>query len=147
VAGTLIVAGPEPPGPEIPGRERDLHTGVHLAATDPVPDPKSHLTVGRSCHDPREVVAAAAEGADYLTVSPVFLTPSKPGYGPALGLAGLRRLVALTDVPVYALGGVDALGAAACLEAGAAGVAVMGAVMRAEDPAEVVRRLVEEVGG
>jgi thiamine-phosphate pyrophosphorylase len=147
VAGTLIVAGPEPPGPEIPGRERDLHTGVHLAADDPVPDPKSRLTVGRSCHDPREVVAAAAEGADYLTVSPVFLTPSKPGYGPALGLAGLRRLVALTDVPVYALGGVDALGAAACLEAGAAGIAVMGAVMRAEDPAEVVRRLVEEVGG
>jgi thiamine monophosphate synthase len=128
VDGRLIVAG------------RD-----HLAAADPLP--VRHSTVGRSCHDAREVVAAAAEGVDYLTVSPVFLTASKPGYGPALGLAGLRRLVALTGVPVYALGGVDEGNAAACLEAGAAGVAVMGAVMRAGDPAEVVRRLVEEVGG
>jgi thiamine monophosphate synthase len=127
VDGHLIIAG------------RD-----HLAAGDPLPVRRS--TVGRSCHDAREVVAAAAEGVDYLTVSPVFLTASKPGYGPALGLAGLRRLVALTGVPVYALGGVDERNAAACLEAGAAGVAVMGAVMRAVDPAEVVRRLVEEVG-
>jgi thiamine monophosphate synthase len=72
----------------------------------------------------------------------VYPTPSKPGYGPALGEAALRRLTAIPDAPrVYALGGVDAARAPECLAAGAAGVAVMGAVMTAEDPGAVVAAL------
>jgi thiamine-phosphate pyrophosphorylase len=116
-------------------------TGVHLAADDPRPQP-APTTVGRSCHDRTELLAAAADGVDYVTVSPVYPTPSKPRYGPALGEAALRRLTGIRDVPpVYALGGVDAARAAECLAAGAAGVAVMGAVMAAEDPAAGVARL------
>jgi len=101
---------------------------VHLAATDPMPDPRPRL-VGRSCHDAREVAAAAVEGCDYVTVSPVFPTTSKPGYGPALGTDGLARLVA-AGPPAYALGGVLPERVAACRAAGAYGVAVMGPVMR-----------------
>jgi thiamine monophosphate synthase len=113
----------------------------HLAAADPFPADRPGL-VGRSCHDAAELAAAADEGCDYATVSPVFPTPSKPGYGPPLGPARLADLCAGARLPVYALGGVtDAARAAACLEAGAAGVAVMGAVMRADDPAGVVRSL------
>jgi len=129
--------------------------GVHLAAGDPWPEPVPSV-VGRSCHDHAELQAATAEGADYATVSPVYPTASKPGYGPALGNEVLRDLTAPADAPpVYALGGVDATNAAECLTAGAAGVAVMGSVMAAESPAAAVTSLlaaltpteVEEVRG
>jgi thiamine-phosphate pyrophosphorylase len=80
------------------------------------------------------VARAAAEGCDWVFVSPVFPTPSKPGYGPALGPDGLARLVA-GGPPAYALGGVRPGDVAACRAAGAAGIAVMGGVMA--DPGSV----------
>jgi thiamine-phosphate diphosphorylase len=112
--------------------------GQHLAAADPWPVAPRGL-IGRSCHSAAELTAAAAEGAAYATLSPVFPTRSKPGYGPALRLGRLAELCAGAGLPVYALGGVESgERAAQCRDAGAAGVAVMGAVMRADDPAAVV---------
>ncbi len=105
---------------------------MHLSARDAFPTPRPAL-VGRSCHDADEVRAAGHEGCDYVTVSPVFTTASKPGYGPALGLAGLAALAAIAaavELPVYALGGVHPPDVVDCLAAGACGVAVMGPVMR-----------------
>jgi len=129
VGGRLIVAGPDPLGGD----------AVHLAAADPVPAGVGF--VGRSCHDGTELAGLSTE--DYATVSPVFTSASKPGYGPALGVPGLAQLVARTGKPLLALGGVTSpADAAACVAAGAAGVAVMGAVMRARDPAELVAGLV-----
>jgi thiamine-phosphate diphosphorylase len=101
---------------------------VHLAAADPFPAVRPAL-VGRSCHDATEIARAAAEGCDWVFVSPVHPTASKPGYGPALGAAGLARLVPGAP-PVYALGGITPGDVADCLRAGAAGIAVMGPVMR-----------------
>lgn len=95
-------------------------------------------TVGVSAHGFREAEAAADAGADYVTLSPIFATASKPGYGPALGVEALRAARGLA-APVVALGGVTPDNADACLRAGAAGVAVMGSPMRAADPARVVR--------
>jgi thiamine-phosphate pyrophosphorylase len=119
--------------------------GQHLAAADEWPQAPSGL-IGRSCHNAAELTAAAAFGAGYATLSPVFRTASKPGYGPPLGLARLAELCAGTTVPIYALGGVDsAERATACRRAGATGVAVMGAVMRSADPATVVASLIEAV--
>lgn len=120
--------------------------GVHLAQRDEavrVPDPNSWL-VGRSCHDAAEVAAAWAEDIDYVTVSPVFTTASKPDHGPPLGPAGAMALSSSGsgDRPVYALGGVTADNAGACLQAGSSGVAVMGAVMASPDPRATVERLV-----
>jgi len=130
---TLIVAGPEPLG----------GAAVHLAASGPYPPPPVAL-VGRSCHDEAELARLTTE--DYVTVSPVFPSSSKPGYGPPLGLTGLALLVRRSPVPVLALGGVDtAEQVAGCMAAGAAGVAVMGAVMRAADPTAMVRALSEAV--
>ena len=97
---------------------------------------------GRSCHSRAEVMAAAEAGADYVTLSPYAGSLSKPGYGPALGAAAF---VGEWPVPVYALGGVDTTNARTAVGAGAHGVAVMGAVMRAEQPAAVVRRLLRAV--
>lgn len=116
-------------------------SGVHLAARQPVDEARG-LSHGRSCHGPDDVERAVAEGAAWVTVSPVAPSPSKPGYGPPLGTGGVRRSVAVAGgVPVYALGGVEAPDVAALRAAGAHGVAVMGSVMRAADPAAVVSGL------
>ena len=124
VDGVLLVAGPAPPG-----------VATHLAARDPFPAERPAL-VGRSCHDAAELRAAAAEGCDYVTLSPVFASASKPGYGPVLGLDGLAAHVAsASGTPVYALAGVRPDDVPGCLAAGAHGVAIMGAAMR--DPGAV----------
>ncbi len=95
--------------------------------------------IGLSAHDLGEARRAAAGGADYVTLSPVFASASKPGYGPALGLEALAEVAAAVELPVLALGGVTAERVRDCLASGAAGVAVMGAVMAAADPAAAVR--------
>jgi thiamine monophosphate synthase len=110
---------------------------VHLSAADPLPEPRPAL-LGRSCHSAAELAAARAEGCDWAFLSPLAATASKPGYGPALGFAGLAALAPLGP-PVYALGGVRPADVAGCRAAGAHGVAVMGAVMR--DPGTVARYL------
>lgn len=126
-----------------------LPTGGNLEAARRALGPDALL--GASAHSLEEAMAAAAAGADYVTLSPVFESASKPGYGPALGPAGLQAMVARLTVPVIALGGVVAGGVGAggvgagnlgaCLAAGAAGVAVMGAVMAVADPGAAARRL------
>jgi thiamine-phosphate pyrophosphorylase len=103
----------------------------------------AHGLIGASAHSPEEAAALIAVGADYITISPVFLTISKPGYGPAIGLDGLAQTVAAAAGPVVALGGIDATRATLCLGAGAKGVAVMGEVMRAADPRATVAGLIE----
>lgn len=106
--------------------------GVHLPAGSVAPWRLRVLTgadflIGVSCHSPLDVVRAEEEGADYVFLSPIFETPSKPGYGPALGLEILREACALVRIPLLALGGVDERRAAACVAAGAAGFASISA--------------------
>jgi len=143
--GRLIVAGPDPLG----------GAAVHLAARDSVPrcvwvsraaalltdtqQEQQQVLVGRSCHGfPRLLVE------HYVTLSPIYPTETKPGYGPALGAKRAAQLAG--DTPWLALGGVDeARRVAECVAAGASGVAVLGAVMRADDPERVVRQLASEV--
>ncbi|MFF4807533.1 thiamine phosphate synthase [Micromonospora chersina] len=127
--GRLVVAGPDPLDGD----------AVHLPAAGPYPPPAAGL-VGRSCHDAAELARLTTE--DYVTLSPVFPTRTKPGYGPPLHPAGLRELIAISPVPVLALGGIETPDrVAACVAAGAAGVAVLGAIMRADDPTEVATTL------
>jgi thiamine-phosphate pyrophosphorylase len=118
--------------------------GVHLPSGGSPEIARSRLSgalIGASAHSVEEATAQLRAGADYVTISPVFLTASKPGYGPALGLAGLARIAAQAPGPVIALGGVSAETAALCRGAGAQGIAVMGEVMRATDPQAAVAAL------
>ncbi|WBC18082.1 thiamine phosphate synthase [Micromonospora sp. WMMA1998] len=127
--GTLIVAGPDPLDGD----------AVHLPAAGPYPPPAVGL-VGRSCHDTAELARLTTE--HYATVSPVYETKTKPGYGPALRAAGLAALVKASPVSVLALGGIETPGQVrACVEAGAQGVAVLGAIMRAQNPTETATTL------
>jgi thiamine-phosphate pyrophosphorylase len=134
--GRLVVASDEKLARSVGG------AAVHLASSDPWVEPAGELPVGRSTHNASEVEAAAKKGCAYATISPVFPTTSKPGYGPALGVEGLRAMVQVAgELPLFALGGITPETVASCLAAGAYGVAVMGAVMVATDPAGVVRSL------
>ncbi len=101
--------------------------------------------IGVSAHSEAEAAALLAAGADYVTLSPIFATRSKPGYGPGIGLVRLAAACKIAPGPIVALAGIDAANAASCLAAGAAGIAVMGEVMRAGDPEAAVRALVRAV--
>jgi thiamine-phosphate pyrophosphorylase len=124
--------------------------GVHLpsgaspgAARARLPD----ALIGASAHSAEEAAALLSAGADYVTVSPVFVTASKPGYGPALGLNGLARAAEKAGGPVIALGGITAATAERCLAAGAHGIAVMGEVMRARDPRAATETILAAIAG
>jgi thiamine-phosphate pyrophosphorylase len=121
----------------------EFGASVHLQSAAAVDKARLRLgpdaLIGVSAHSLADVAAAAAAHADYVTLSPIFLTASKPGYGPALGVGSITE-AAMAGIAVVALGGVTADAARPCLDAGAAGVAVMGEVMRANDP---IRRVCE----
>lgn len=132
----------------------DLHAavetgaaGVHLPAGASVKEARRFLgdraMIGQSAHGAEEISRAAEEGADYVTLSPIFITASKPGYGPALGLSVLAKP---WPIPVLALGGLDETNIAACLAAGTAGVAIMGGAMRALDPKAYMAGLLTGLG-
>jgi thiamine-phosphate pyrophosphorylase len=120
--------------------------GAHLpSGSDPAAARRKlgrQALIGVSAHSTAEAEAAAARGADYVTVSPIFMSASKPGYGPPLGTAALGALAKRLAIPVIALGGISETTAADCMAAGAAGVAVMGLVMRAADPRAVTATLI-----
>ena len=122
----------------------EFAASLHLQSAVAVSGARRRLgrgaVIGVSAHGHSDAVAAAAAGADYVTLSPIFLTSSKPGYGPALGLAAIGPAARL-GISVLGLGGVTAGTVGACLDAGASGVAVMGEVMRSGDPAGAVGAL------
>jgi thiamine-phosphate pyrophosphorylase len=98
--------------------------------------------IGLSVHTPQQAATADTIALDYLVAGPVHESASKPGYGPALGPKSLGEFVRSTSLPVIAIGGIDAANIVEVMRAGATGVAVMGGVMRASDPAQTVRELV-----
>jgi len=122
--------------------------GLHLPAGIAPAAARARLgpeaIIGCSAHCVGDL--AAARGADYATLSPIFASASKPGYGPPLGLAGLGAACRRAPLPVIALGGIEVGNGAHCLAAGACGVAVMGAVMAAADPAAVMTGLIKTLG-
>lgn len=120
----------------LPGRSGD-GDGVHLRAQDPFPEARPVL-VGRSCHNADDLRRADVERCDYVTLSPMARTDSKPGYGPPLGRAGLAGMLAAAaygprSPRVLALGGVSPDLVQPLLDVGAHGVAVMGSLLRHND--------------
>jgi thiamine-phosphate pyrophosphorylase len=125
--------------------------GVHLAAgSDPVAcramvGPEKLL--GTSLHSFSEAKAVDPDVVDYVIAGPAFETPSKPGYGPAIGQKGLAEIARAAAVPVLAIGGLNATRAAEVLAALPVGIAVMGGVMRAADPGREVKALLSMLAG
>ena len=122
--------------------------GVHLGPHD-VPvravraaAPEGFL-IGRSADEPHVATVAVDDGADYIGCGTVYATSTKADAGDVIGLDGLRRVVEAVSVPVVAIGGITPQRAPDVAATGAAGVAVVGAIMSAADPTAVVRSLLE----
>jgi thiamine-phosphate pyrophosphorylase len=119
--------------------------GVHLGVADlPVAAARRiapGALIGYSPDGAADLRRAAADGADYLGVGPFARTLTKADAGPPIGSAGLTALVAATSLPVVAVGGLDRRTIPAALAAGAAGVAVCAAILRADDPGRATASL------
>jgi thiamine-phosphate pyrophosphorylase len=103
-------------------------------------DTQTGGVVGVSTHNDAQVVAAEASCADYVAVGPVFATGSKVNPEPVIGLEGVRRARALTTKPIVAIGGITRENARSVIEAGADSVAVIGALLCADESVEQVAR-------
>ncbi len=105
--------------------------GVHLTSNASLSEAdrarrqsgRSNFLIGKSAHSVQEAVRAAAEGADYLLLGPVFDPLSKERQMAPIGLDALRSAVDQVQVPVFALGGIDKINADEVLQTGVAGVA------------------------
>ena len=108
----------------------ELGCGVHLGQSDPGAEraAAAGIPLGISAATRREAAVAEFSGATYLGAGPVWATPSKPDAGNPIGLDGLADVCLATQLPVVAIGGVDASNAADCIRAGASGVAVIRAL-------------------
>ncbi len=119
--------------------------GVHLGQSDAsLAEARTALgpraIIGRSTHTPEQAVLAEREGFDYIGVGPVFGTPTKPDYDP-VGLELVRFAATSLDVPFVAIGGIDETNVDSVRSAGARAVAVVRALMGAEDPRVSAARL------
>jgi thiamine-phosphate pyrophosphorylase len=120
--------------------------GVHVGRSDAAPRQIKNLLppemiLGISATDYNEAMEVSACGADYLGVGPVFPTGSKPDAAPPIGLAELARICRDAQLPVVAIGGINASNLQQVIEAGAAGAAVVAAVTEAQDMQAAVAEL------
>lgn len=125
--------------------------GVHLGADDLPLDAVraiagTDFVIGGTARDPAMGRRLVAQGADYLGVGPVWSTTTKTGLPDPIGLDRLRSVAASVHVPVVAISGVNAERIPEALGAGASGVAVIGAVTMASDPAAATRELIQAFG-
>lgn len=120
--------------------------GVHLAS-DAVPVTEARKLLGNSrligvsTHAPGEVKSAAEADADFVVFGPVFAPLSKGSYSPPCGREGLVAACRAASLPVFALGGITPERVVELTGSGAAGVAVIGSVIGAEDPALAAKSL------
>lgn len=124
--------------------------GVHLGQHDlPVPIARNILgrnkVIGFSVNTAKEAIKAEEQGADYLGVGPIFFTQTKEDLRPLLGLKGFRDIRKKANLPILAIGGINAENAKELIEAGADGVAVVSAILMAEDIRQATRELKEAI--
>jgi thiamine-phosphate pyrophosphorylase len=117
--------------------------GLHLGQDDvPVTEARARLgpdaIIGLSTHSEEQI--AAAEGADYISVGPIWETPTKEGR-PAVGLELIRHAAKRTTLPFFAIGGIDPSNAEDVLRAGATRLCVVRAIRDADDPAAAASSL------
>jgi len=122
--------------------------GVHLGPSDmPLPMARTlagkSMIIGVSAESVEGAVAAEREGADYIAVSPLHRTPTKTYAFPPLGIEGLRSIRTAVRTPLVVIGGLNRENAAEALQNGADGIAVVSAIVAAEDPEEAARDLRE----
>ena len=125
--------------------------GVHLtensAHANEIKSTFPDLIVGVSTHSLEAAQIAEAQGADYITFSPIYATPSKANYGPPQGLGLLRQVSQEVNLPVLALGGITLHRVSECLEQGAFGVALISDIWNSSHIKEHSFKYTQKFGG
>jgi thiamine-phosphate pyrophosphorylase len=124
--------------------------GVHIGQGDGCPatirrQMPAGMILGLSI-ETEDQARAIPPGVDYIGAGPVRATATKPDHAPPTGFDGLARIVAAAGLPAYAIGGIKQADAAAVKAAGCVGMAVVSAVVRADDPTGATRALVAAWG-
>jgi thiamine-phosphate pyrophosphorylase len=124
--------------------------GVHLRASSlPTRITRKILgdtkLIGVSTHSLEEAEQAQVEGADFITLGPIYETPSKANYGSPLGVDTLKAVRRQIKIPILALGGIKKERVHEVLEAGADGIALISAILMAEDPRQATIHLIHEL--
>lgn len=126
--------------------------GLHLGQNDmPLETARTiagpSMLIGISAESVRDAVEAESGGADYLGVSPIYATPTKIDTAPPLGLEGLQEIRKRVKIPLVAIGGLNISNAAEAIRNGADGIAVVSAIVSADDPgtaAMELKQLIDE---
>jgi thiamine-phosphate pyrophosphorylase len=123
--------------------------GVHVGEADlPVSAIRrfapANFIIGASLGGNAEL--ANAKEADYVGIGPLFTTGSKGDAGKAIGIEGFKKLAELSGRPALAVGGLTAARAVQVMAAGAAGVAVINAIFKADDPESAARSIAAAIG-
>jgi len=124
--------------------------GVHLGQGDLPLDLARKVMgpdklIGISTHNPEQVREATAGKPDYLGFGPIFQPGSKQDHDPVVGLEGLRAIRSLTSLPVFAIGGIQIDQAGKVMRAGANGVAVVSAILKAQDISHAVKAFLAQM--
>jgi thiamine-phosphate pyrophosphorylase len=119
--------------------------GVHLGQDDMEPGRARELLgpeaiIGLSTHSEEQLAAASEEDVDYISVGPIWETPTKEGR-PGVGLGLVEHAAKRSPQPFFAIGGIDTVNASEVVAAGARRLAVVRAVRDSEDPAAAARSL------
>ena len=132
---------------------KELHAdGVHLGKNDmPVDEARRILgeeyIIGGTANTFEDIERLARQGADYIGCGPFRFTTTKKNLAPVLGIDGYREIIekmskAGIDIPVVAIGGITADDIDAILATGVRGIAVSGSVLNADDPVEMMKKLI-----
>lgn len=124
--------------------------GVHLGQADlPCTDARKVMgpnkLIGLSTHNQTQVKEAERLKPDYVGFGPIFKPGSKPDHDPVIGIAGLRAIRSLTSLPIFAIGGITVDQVAEVMRAGADGVAVITAILKAPDVAKAVEDVIAQL--
>ena len=103
------------------------------------------MIIGYSAHAIDEALRVQDDGADFVTFSPVYYTPSKAAYGEPCGVKKLASAASALDIPVIALGGLKQANISETLSANVQGIAVISAILAASDPHVAVVSLLKKI--
>lgn len=122
--------------------------GVHLGQKSIPPSAvrkiaKNKFLIGVSTHSIKEAVEAEKGGADFITLGPIYKTPSKLKYGEPIGCDVLRKVKSKVSIPVFAIGGIKEDKVKEVIEAGADGIALISGILGAKDISEKTKEFLE----
>ncbi|MBF0328735.1 MAG: thiamine phosphate synthase [Nitrospirae bacterium] len=120
------------------------HSGIPVSAAKRVVGEK--MMIGVSAHSKDEALEAQEGGADFITLGPIYKTPSKMKYGEPLGVDFFKSLAGILSIPVFGIGGIKADRVLEVMGAGASGIALISGILGAADAGAAAKKYIKAIG-